>query len=460
MLPALLALVALIAAACGSKLDEQARQEAIANEAEVEGTSSVNGETAAGEFPMVGTHELKCSPGDGDNTDPGIQGVTADTITIGTMADISGPQPGLMQPMWDAMDAFVNLCNRYGGINGRQLELVKIDTAMFEVAGAAAQACQDVFVTVGDGVVFDADGAQVQVDCGQVSVPGFTATAEKALSDLMWQAIPNPTNVFPAGPGKYISEQYPEEVKKAAMFYIPVGTTELNHDRMKEAYEEIGFEYIANDTINIVETEWKAVIEGLRDSGAEYVYDWADVVSAAQMVEAMEEVGWRPTVVDGGQQVYDQDLIEIAGDAAEGMLVYVTTYPFEEAEEGTAVQVYMDELAELEGSPEPAGLGVQGFSSAMLFAEAMHSLGNDISMENLADALSGITEWDGGGMHVPTNPADNSRPDCFMYMRVEGGQFVRHFPETREDGDVNGFVCYDDTIIELDQDIAQGASAG
>ncbi|KAA0234031.1 MAG: hypothetical protein JJLCMIEE_00901 [Acidimicrobiales bacterium] len=454
-----MAAFALFSAACGSKVDEEVRGEAVEREnANESQAGALDATAAAGEFPMVGTHELKCSPGDGDNTDPGIQGVTADTITIGVMADITGPKPGLGQPQWDAMDAFVALCNEHGGINGRQLELVKIDSALFDSAGAAAQACESVFVTVGDGVVFDNESAQVQLDCQQVSIPGWSANPEKSRAEYTYFPMPNTVTEWMYGGARYHAGTNPEAVKKAAIFYIPLGTTQLNHDQVVEANESAGFEYISDRAINVVETEWSSLIQEIRDKGAEYVYVVADVAATAQMLNAMAEEGWKPEIVDGGQQIYDPDLIEIAGDAAEGTFAVSTTFPFEEATEGNAIQVYLDYIAEVSEDAKPSALGVQAFSAGMLFAEAMHALGDEITMDGLAEALENITEWDGGGMHVPTNPGGFEGSECFMIMRVENGEFVRHFPATYDEGDVNGFSCSPENRYELQElEVAEGA---
>ena len=52
------------------------------------------------------------------------------------------------------MQAFVDWCNGFGGINGRKLELTKIDSKLFSHLEATKEACNaDVFAIVGSGSV-------------------------------------------------------------------------------------------------------------------------------------------------------------------------------------------------------------------------------------------------------------------------------------------------------------------
>ena len=54
-----------------------------------------------------------------------------------------------------------------------------------------------------------------------------------------------------------------------------------------------------------------------------------------------------------------------------------------------------------------------------------------------------MTDWDAGGLHAPTNPAENTASDCVAVLRVEGGEFVRYKPES-------GFRCDPEDIVTID----------
>ena len=57
------------------------------------------------------------------------QGVTADVITIGQSASLTGPSEELGREMKAGADAYFNAINVAGGVNGRKLKLISIDDA-------------------------------------------------------------------------------------------------------------------------------------------------------------------------------------------------------------------------------------------------------------------------------------------------------------------------------------------
>src|SRR5580704_6055780 len=60
----------------------------------------------------------------------GTQGLTSSTITLGHIADISGPVPGLMQGTSFGIDAWAAYVNSTGGIDGRKVVIDDKDSAL------------------------------------------------------------------------------------------------------------------------------------------------------------------------------------------------------------------------------------------------------------------------------------------------------------------------------------------
>src|SRR5687768_5583096 len=124
---ALFVVGALVAAGCGSDRGEDESGGADSTPSE---TTAAGG--GAGDF---GDLEGVCgeSAGGGEVPDDPDEtfGVTADSITLGTVSDpgFEG-RPGLNQEIFDTATAFVDWCNSAGGINGKQLELNLHDAAI------------------------------------------------------------------------------------------------------------------------------------------------------------------------------------------------------------------------------------------------------------------------------------------------------------------------------------------
>ena len=171
----------------------------------------------------------------------------------------------------------------------------------------------------------------------------------------------------------------------------------------------------------------------------------------AKLLRDMKTQGFEPEVIDLGQQYYDPELLAEPG--AEGAIVQLNTVPFEEVDDSPALQAYMAAYDKVGTKVEPTSLGVQAFSAGLLFSTAAKELGNDITREKLLDQLRTIHEWDGGGLHFLADPGANKSSNCFMYMEVKGGKFVRLWPEKP-----TTFDCDDTYRFDLKDDFGGGAT--
>ncbi len=113
---ALLAAFGLTAAACGSSTDEASETSTDVTEAATEGTDSTDGETE----PVT--------PGEPAAEIATDFGVTDDTIKIGINADLSGPFASLVSEIVEGQKAYWEIYNAGGGLNGRSIETVILDS--------------------------------------------------------------------------------------------------------------------------------------------------------------------------------------------------------------------------------------------------------------------------------------------------------------------------------------------
>src|ERR1019366_3046236 len=90
----------------------------------------------------------------GAATEPGL---TPTTITVGTVADVGGPVPGILEGAIYGMQAYAAYLNSIGGVNGRKLVIKQGDSALACATSTTAMQAlvNDVFAFVGDFVVND-----------------------------------------------------------------------------------------------------------------------------------------------------------------------------------------------------------------------------------------------------------------------------------------------------------------
>jgi ABC-type branched-subunit amino acid transport system substrate-binding protein len=452
-------LVLVSAMGCGSRVsrDEIAANQAAGGGSGVEGgvesPSDGNGAAAdgTGADGKVGTLEAGC--GEGDAAGATDVGVADDQIGIATISDKAGVVQVPTVGIEESVKAFVAYCNSLGGINGRPLELTAYDSKIGAHAEATKEACDNdnVFALVGTGSVLDEQGAQEMVDCGLVEVGAYAASAKKALSERFFNPIPNPANLYSLGPCRYIAEQFPDAAENAGIVYTDLATASDRAKVLIEGCTEAGFDFVYEKPIGIGEANFGSIVSEMQSEGVRYVTIVASTTEGQNLLLAMQDQGFEPEVIDFGQQYYDPALAESPG--AEGAYVLTNTAPFEEADSNPALQVYLHWLEEAVPGAAPTTLGVQAFSAGLLFAQAMKELGSDVTRDGLLAQLATITEWDGGGLHMATNPGENAVNNCFLYLRVKDGAFERHHPE-------EGYDCDPGYAYELELDVGSGAKAG
>jgi hypothetical protein len=390
--------------------------------------------------PGPAAHVEPCGPGTakGDTE----TGVTDQAVTIGTIADVTGVRPDLFLGNWQAMDAFVAFCNSMGGVNGRRLVLRKLDSRLFSHREQTLAACDSVFALVGSGAALDASGAQAGADCGIPDIPAFTAETPHSMAPNLVQPLPNPSGTFAAGPARYLARRFPQALARSAMFYGSVGVTAVQARRQIQAYEQFGFRFTDRIPFDIVSPGFDRLVGELGTNRVGYVSMWSEALDFGKLMNALRARGIRPVVAEAGQQAYDPRFLQAGGAAVEGTYITATTVPFAEASTSPELQRYLRWLDTTHPGAQPTALGVQGWSAGLLFADALRSLGDNVTRAGLLAALHRVHAWDGNGMHIRTDPGANRQLACFMFLQVRKGQFARAFPD-------RGFSCSPDNVATL-----------
>ncbi len=449
---ALLAVGALVAAGCSDSGRGEDESGGVASGA----TTTEPSGGGAGDFgDLAGV----CGPNEGGGTvtdDPAeTQGITADTITVGTVSDpgFEG-QPGLNQEIFDAGEAFVEWCNAAGGINGKQLVLHQRDAAIFEYQPVVEQSCEEDFGIVGSGAVQDNLWPSVGAACGLIDIAGFSVTPEKAgeagrdpVEARSVQPLPNPSNHFQVGAFRIIDAEFPDAPARSGILYGDFETTIVQKDRTVAALEQIGHEFVHEAPYNITgEANWSPFAAGLEADDVRFLHFVGEGQNFALLAQAMDEVGYRPEVMLMETNLYDPIWVEAAGAAANDVFVRTAFVPFEEADQNPATAQYIEHVEAIDG--KVAQLGAQSWSAWLLFAQAARDcdLADNLTRTCVLEGAASVTDWTGGGLHAPTDPGSNEATACTMILQIEDGEFTRYAPD-------EGFDCGEDSdepyVIDL-----------
>ena len=157
--------------------------------------------------------------GGSSGTSGSSPGVTADSVTVGQVDDLSSPIPGLFKGAEDGTKAYFAYINSLGGVNGRKLKLDAQDS------------------TFQGGQVATATGTQIRPSSPWWAGSRFSTRPRSPLIDMAHvpdvgsrqsrallgpqslQPAPQPLELLPAEPLPVPEAKYPQAVKKVGIIW-------------------------------------------------------------------------------------------------------------------------------------------------------------------------------------------------------------------------------------------------
>ena len=446
--------VVLVASACGASED--------AAEDEPDG-----GDTTQVEAQAEGSFgDLTDLCGDGDvRVQEDQQGVDNGKLNIGVATDrASDLRPGLNREVWDSSVAFAEWCNEQGGIGGLEINLVELSAALLNVEAAMTTACNDVFAMVGGGLAQDNlqfsgnDGSDFH-RCGMIDLPAFTASGEKSGSNGLVQVISNTPDTELNSVYRVHQQLHPEEAESAVIVYGELPTMETVRDKYAAALTDVGIEVVGTVSYAMAGVAaWVPYAREVMATGARTLTYVGEPENLANLLARLHEQGWDGIPVLNSN-TYDEQLFGAGTDGPEGALVRMPAHPFEEADEWPATQQYLDEVTGRVPDARTSLLGIQSWSSWLLFVTAANrcAAANDGLLDRTCILEEAATEedWTGGGLHAPQDlgPHDEiSVSPCTAVMIVRDGEFERLHPEIGGEGDEDGdgFYCPEGGVTEIE----------
>jgi len=443
---AVVLVLALVGAACSRDDNKESGSDSTT-------TNSAPAASSTGAFGDVGT---VCK--DGSASGAPAQGVTADTIKVGTFSDPGfAGRPGLNQELFDTAEVFADWCNAAGGINGRKIEIEKQDAALTNVKARMTDACSTDFFEVGGGAVFDQDGVETRLACLLPEVAGYSVSPEARGADLNVQPVPNPIQTFPVGDLNFLEKQSPDAAQRYGILTGDIGTTKLVADQYKEAASQLKWKKVYDDVYPPAGvTDWTPYAQGIKEKGTKGLIWVGEPENLASLMKALAAINYELDWVATSANHYDQKLIDLAGPALKDSVYVRSAFnSFEDAKKGSATQQYLDAFAKYKpDGKNKTYLGLQSWSAFLLFAKAASQCGDNVTRKCVYDNAAKITEWTGGGLHAKQNVVDHKGGNCFTLEQATASGFkvVNVKPN---DGIFN---CSSANVVTLKGDYGKGVT--
>jgi ABC-type branched-subunit amino acid transport system substrate-binding protein len=440
---ALWSLVLMLVAACGARVSDEQRLAAVGNGATSGGSgggtgtgssdgagfSAGDGQTAEGGSTTTvasqsGPTTTAFTGDNGGATDVGISG---DTLTIGNVATLSGPVPGLFQGAVIGTQAWVAYQNSIGGLAGRKIKL-EIRDDQFDTGqnrAATIELMSKVFAFVGSFSLYD-DAAVKQME--QAGMPDLQIPLTPGLQNSPINISVNPVKRGTStGPWNGLKAKFPDAIEHVGGLYGDVPAAKNSFVDNQYVSESVGYKWVYTRGYQPTETDFTADVVRMRQAGVRFFFTNGDVKSVARMAKAMAGQGFKPDAFVVFGPAYDATFLPLAGAAAEGVININTQamYLGEDSQTIPEIALMNEWLQKVKPGYRPDLFAAYGWGHGRLFAKAMEAVGPKPTRPALMTALRKIDNWDGYGLFAPAGPGTKRPAVCWIFVRVANGKFER-----------------------------------
>ncbi len=365
----------------------------------------------------------------------GSPGVTSTQIDVGAISTKTGSLAGYFDGIAPGMQAYFDLLDSQGGINGRKIEL----TADLDDGGSPTQFTQQVHTAIDQDHVFAVGVASAWFTPGYFVSTGTPTYGYNVSAN--WETYPN---LFAVGGSTQI---YSSAIPTMGHFIKATGSKAVAFISYDPA---IASSY---DACNAYATMLKAAGYNIDyvDVGAQLGGSYASDVQRMQQagsdlvvscMQASDNITLARDIQQYGLKIkqlwlngYDQALLNQYSSLMQGVyLNNAGSVPFQAADTArygdtySGMQQYIATMNKYEPGFTYNAVAFQGWQSAALLAAGIQAAGSDLTQANVVAQTNKITDFNGGGLSAPVNwttaHTANTLPTCSAFIQVQGTQFV------------------------------------
>ncbi len=365
-------------------------------------------------------------------------GVTANSITVGSISDISSPIAGLFEGAKVGTAAYFAYINSKGGVNGRKLVLDGMDSAFSSgtVANEAKAIATNDFAIVGGFSLLDG-AEQPAIDAAKL--PTITQVLTPALytDPNLYSAIPLVNGGEATGPFKWLKKKYPQVVKAVGLIGSNSAATAITAEKtFRTLTYSLGYKWLYARDASFTETSFLPDMIKMKNAGVKMLFEptqqGAYISTLAQ--ENVQE-GLNALLVSGGN-AYEENFTP--GSAGNGTLVTGVTalYEGQDAKSVPAVSLFDKCAKKVDPQTQLDLYTLYGWINAQLFVQALQAAGANPTRAGLDAQLNKITSFNASGLISNQNPAKKIPGQCWIVAQYENGNWHRISPDPK-----SGFIC-------------------
>ena len=321
------------------------------------------------------------------------QGVSKDTLTLGSIQDLSGPLAGFGKQVRMGMLLAVSEINEQGGVNGRKISL-KVEDSGYDPKRAVLAAQK----LVNQDKIF--------------AMIGHIGTAQN-LAAMPVQFSKNVFNFFPVTAAREMFDPFhPMKYAFAATYYdqVRLSTAKLvkekNIKKVCTMYQDdefgleilrggeaglkaVGMDFAEKTTYKRGATDFSSQIARLKAADCEMVVLGTIIRETVGAIAEARKTGFNPIFL-GSSAAYTDLIHKLGGKAMDGLYAAMTSqHPYLD-EASQPIRFWANKYKTM-FNEDPTVFSVYGYQAVMHFATAAGKAGKNLTHETFIKAMDGMT---------------------------------------------------------------------
>lgn len=330
-------------------------------------------------------------------------GLTDSTIVLGQSAPFSGAAEQLGLQFHLGAQLFFEALNQKGGINGRRIELKRLDDG-YEPERCVANTRQ--FISEGVFALFGYIGTPTSVAAlplaTEAKVPYFAPfTGAEALRDPFNRYAIHVRASYFDETAAIVRQVTQVGIKKVAVFYQDDAYGKAGLEGVTRALKALDMAPASTGTVERNTVDVSAAVASIMAQKPEAIVQISAYKSCAAFVREARKAGFAGNFYNVSF-VGTQALLDELGKDARGVAVsQVMPFPY-----SPVTPISGEYLAAVKAKQgrAPNYSGIEGFVAAKVFTEAVRRAGRDLSREGFINAIESLRNMDLGGFPLDFGP--------------------------------------------------------
>jgi branched-chain amino acid transport system substrate-binding protein len=360
--------------------------------------------------------------------------LAAEPYKIGALFAVSGPASMLGGPEKNSAEMLVDQINHAGGIGGTPVELTVYDTEgdnTKAVMNAKKLAEKDaVLAIVGPTTSGGALAALEQAEKSEVPLVACASSFKIVTPVRKWVFKVTHSDVLVVE--SIFRKLQKEGKKKIALISVSDGFGDSGRSELLRVAPDFGLSVVADERYGASDTDMSTQLTKIKGTDAEALICWGTNPGPAIIAKNRKQLGMAIPLYES-HGVASKKFIELAGDAAEGIMLPVGKIVVADQISGSDPQKkvlvgYKKAYEERFPKEQVSTFGGHGFDSVLLVTEAMRRIvagGGSVTRDSIRAELERTKGVPGIAGMFNMDPADHNglTPDGLVMVRIEKGDW-------------------------------------